>query len=70
MVIPKKVVMARTIVKVYLRGKNGDLDSFITPINLSEKDDRDYYIGKWWNMGIETDKMMKCYKVDILKTNK
>lgn len=37
MVIPKKVVMARTIVKVYLRGKDGDLDSFITPINLSEK---------------------------------
>ena len=56
MVITKKVVMARTIVKVYLRGKDGDLDSFITPINLSEKDARDYYIGKWWNMVIETDK--------------
>ena len=70
MVISKEIVMARTIVKVYLRGKSGDLDSFITPINLSEKDARDYYIGKWWNMGIETDKMMKCYKVDILKTNK
>lgn len=62
--------MARTIVKVYLRGKNGDLDNFITPINLSEKDARGYYLNKWLNRGAETDKMMKCYKVDILKTNK
>lgn len=60
--------MARTTVKVYLRGKDGELNSFITSINLSGKDARDYYIGKWWNMGIETDKMMKCYKLEILKS--
>ncbi|MFQ8804143.1 MAG: hypothetical protein ACLR8Y_02175 [Alistipes indistinctus] len=53
--------MARTIVKVYLRGKNGDLDSFITPINLSGKRGwQNTTWAKWWNMGIETDKMMKC----------
>ena len=62
--------MARTGVKVYLRGREGDLDSFVTPINLSEKEARNYYLGKWFNMGTETDKMMKCYKVDILETNK
>ncbi len=62
--------MARTVVKVYLRGREGDLDSFVTSINLSEKEARNYYLGKWFNMGTETDKMMKCYKVDILETNK
>ena len=62
--------MARTVVKVYLRGREGDLDSFVTPISLSEKEARNYYLGKWFNMGTETDKMMKCYKVDILETNK
>ena len=62
--------MARTVVKVYLRGREGDLDSFVTPINLSEKEARNYYLGKCFNMGTETDKMMKCYKVDILETNK
>ena len=70
MVISTYVVMARTIVKVYLRGKDGAIDSFVTPINLPERDARDYYIGKWWNMGVDDDKMMKCYKVDILKTEK
>ena len=53
-----------------MRGREGDLDSFVTPINLSEKEARNYYLGKWFNMGTETDKMMKCYKVDILETNK
>ena len=62
--------MARTVVKVYLRGREGDLDSFVTSINLSEKEARNYYLGKWFNLGTETDKMMKCYKVDILETNK
>ena len=62
--------MARTVVKVYLRGREGDLDSLVTSINLSEKEARNYYLGKWFNMGTETDKMMKCYKVDILETNK
>ena len=60
--------MPQTIVKVYLRGRGGDLDSFITSINLSEKDARCYYVGKWWNMGVEGDKMMKCYKVEILNS--
>lgn len=70
MVISTPIAMPKTIVKVYLRGKDGNLDNFITPINLSENEARNYYLGKWWNMGTETDRMMKCYKVDILKTNK
>lgn len=70
MAISTSIIMARTVVKVYLRGREGDLDSFVTPINLSEKEARNYYLGKWFNMGTETDKMMKCYKVDILETNK
>lgn len=70
MVVSTSIIMAKTVVKVYLRGREGDLDSFVTPINLSEKEARNYYLGKWFNMGTETDKMMKCYKVDILETNK
>lgn len=70
MAVSTSIIMARTVVKVYLRGREGDLDSFVTPINLSEKEARNYYLGKWFNMGTETDKMMKCYKVDILETNK
>ena len=70
MAISTSIIMASTVVKVYLRGREGDLDSFVTSINLSEKEARNYYLGKWFNMGTETDKMMKCYKVDILETNK
>ena len=70
MAVSTSIIIARTVVKVYLTGREGDLDSFVTPINLSEKEARNYYLGKWFNMGIETDKMMKCYKVDILETNK
>ena len=70
MAVSTSIIIARTVVKVYLRGREGDLDSFVTPINLSEKEARNYYLGKWFNMGTETDKMMKCYKVDILETNK
>lgn len=70
MAVSTSIIIARTVVKVYLRGREGDLDSFVTSINLSEKEARNYYLGKWFNMGTETDKMMKCYKVDILETNK
>ena len=70
MAVSTSIIIARTVVKVYLRGREGDLDSFVTSINLSEKEARNYYLGKWFNMGPETDKMMKCYKVDILETNK
>lgn len=59
--------MERTTVRVYLRGKDGELDQFVTPINLPTQEAHDYYINKWWNMGIETDKMMKCYMVETLK---
>ncbi len=62
--------MIRTTVKVYLRGKDGELDHFITPINLPEQEAHEYYIGKWWNMGTDTDKMMKCYMVETLNIEK
>jgi len=58
--------MTTTIVKVYLKGKNGEKDNFTTPINLSENDAHNYYIGKWWNMGVEHDNMMKCYMVETI----
>lgn len=59
--------MERTTVRVYLRGEDGEHDQFVTPINLPTQEAHDYYIGKWCNMGIETDKMMKCYMVETLK---
>ena len=59
--------MTRTTVKVYLRGNDGQEDYFVTPINLTAEEARQYYLDKDWNMGIEADKMMKCYKVEILK---
>lgn len=59
--------MGRTTVKVFLKGKDREDDFFVTPINLTPAEAKDYYLGKWWNMGIETDKMMLCHKVEILK---
>lgn len=62
-----RVNMIRTTVKVYLKDKDGKKDSFVTPINLPEDEAHQYYIGKWWNMGIEGDYMMKCYMVETIK---
>lgn len=57
----------KTLVKVYLRDRQGIEDSFTTPINLSPEAAREYYLGKWFNMGCEGDHMMKCYKVEIMQ---
>lgn len=62
-----RIDMVRTTVKVYLKDKDGKKDSFVTPINLPEDEAHQYYIGKWWNMGIEGDYMMKCYAVETIK---
>lgn len=59
--------MIRTTVKVYLRDENGELDYFITPINLREEEAHAYYINKWWNMGVINDHMMQCYKVETIR---
>lgn len=56
----------KTLVKVYLRDRQGMEDSFTTPINLSPEAAREYYLGKWFNMGCEGDHMMKCYKAEIM----
>lgn len=58
----------KTIVKVYLKDEQGNED--VTPINLPEEEAHMYYIGKWFNMGRETDHMMKCWKVETLKVEK
>lgn len=59
----------KTLVKVYLRDRQGAEDSFTTPINLSPAEARAYYLGKWLNIGKgEEDYMMKCYKVSIIKS--
>lgn len=62
-----RIDMIRTTVKVYLKDKDGKKNSFVTPINLPEDEAHQYYIGKWWNMGIESDYMMKCYAVETIK---
>lgn len=60
--------MMKTIIQVYLRDKGGNEDYFITPINLPVAEAINYYLGKWWNMGIEDDKMMQCYDYRICDT--
>lgn len=59
----------KTIVKVYLKDKQGNEDHFVTPINLSEQEAHRYYLGNTFNMGRETDHMMECYKVETLKSS-
>lgn len=61
--------MKRTTVKVYLKGQDGKEGSFVTPINLPEDEAIKYYLNRWWNMGIDGDRMMLCYKVEILETS-
>lgn len=53
-------------VKVFLKDKDGKEDHFTTPIRLTEEGARRYYVGRWLNMGIEDDYMMKCYKIEII----
>ena len=53
-------------VKVFLKDKEGKEDHFTTPIRLTKEGAHRYYIGRWLNMGIEEDYMMKCYRIEIL----
>ena len=62
--------MKRTTVKVYLKGQDGKEDSFVTPINLPEDEAIKYYLNRWWNMGIDGDRMMLCYNVEILEDDR
>lgn len=62
--------MIQTTVQVFLRADNGEKDEFITPINLSPEKARDYYVGRIFNMGTVEDKMMMCYAVHIINTQK
>lgn len=62
--------MIRTTVQVFLRADNGEKDEFITPINLSPEKARDYYVGRIFNMGTVEDKMMMCYAVHVISTQK
>ena len=59
----------KTTVKVYLKDEQGNKDWFVTPINLSEQEAHRYYLGNIFNMGRETDRMMKCYKVETIKSS-
>lgn len=57
-------------VKVFLRDKDGKEDYFTTPIRLTEESAYNYYVGQWWNRGIEDDYFMLCYKIEILHPEK
>lgn len=60
----------KTIVKVYLKDEHGNKDWFVTPINLPEQEAHENYIGKRFNIEIDTDHMMKCWKVETLRVEK
>lgn len=49
----------KTIVKVYLKDEHGNKDWFVTPINLPEQEAHENYIGKRFNIGIDTDHMCR-----------
>ena len=59
----------KTTVKVYLKDEQGNKDWFVTPINLSEQEAHKYYLGNTFNMWHETDHMMKCNKVETIKSS-
>ncbi|WP_342975117.1 hypothetical protein [Phocaeicola dorei] len=59
----------KTTVKVYLKDEQGNKDWFVTPISLSGQEAHKYYLGNIFNMGCETDHMMKCYKVETIKSS-
>lgn len=59
----------KTTVKVYLKDGQGNKDRFVTPINLSGQEAHGYYLGNIFNMGRETDHMMKCYKVETIRSS-
>ncbi len=49
--------------RVYLE----DGTDYITSINGTDKEIRKYFIGRTFNYGIETDIMIKCINVEIVK---
>ena len=53
-----------------LKDEHGNEDWFVTPINLPEQEAHENYIGKRFNIGIDTDHMMKCWKVETLRVEK
>ena len=55
----------KTIVKVYLKDEHGNEDWFVTPINLPEQEAHENYIGKRFNIGIDTDHMMKWLSITL-----
>lgn len=54
----------RTI-KVYLINKNQKVNTIITDINGSRESIREYYIGKYFNLGIDNDNMYKAFYIDF-----
>jgi len=48
--------------------ENGD--NLKTEINGTKKEILQYYLGNYFNLGIERDNMQKCIKVEFLQTNK
>ena len=41
-------------------------DSFCTSINLNEEEATKYYLGRFFNLGVEDDNMQRCTSVEIL----
>lgn len=47
-----------------------DGDTIETPINGTKKEIEDYYVGNYFNMGVENDKMVKAISVEFLDEQK
>ncbi len=59
-----------TTVRVYLKDRYGNTDSFTIPVNLPQMEAHKYYYGKWFRMDGLTGTRMQCYKVDTINFKK
>lgn len=42
-----------------------DGDSLVTSMNSTLEEAKDYYLGKVFNLGIETDRLVRCISVEL-----
>ena len=41
-------------------------NSWITGINATEQGARDYFIGQWFNLGIDSDDMQRVISLEVI----
>lgn len=60
-------VPKRRTVKVSFIGNDGSTDTITTSINGTKQEIENHYIDKWFNFGVEDDRMMKGVSVEFIQ---